>query len=889
MLNQNDGVIAYVSNKLNSSAYEPIATEGNFLVLKIDTNITVVCTYRPPCFQNPSKYVTNLHDILNDISTDTTILTGDINLDIMPDSIKGSTSDYLNMLASLGFTQCIDKPTRKSACLDHFMVKGIKHKIKSAVFGELTDHSPILLYINKIKINKTNEEYVKTILDYDSITKSLKNMTWDQYYLIKNANDAATTLVNILHELIDSNSKTIKITKRNKPIKPWITSGVIKSIRKRDRLHKLLKSSPDEDEEEAIRKYKIYRNICNNIIKNLKTKYFEQKLKTHAKDTKETWKTIKEICEIKQQNSTNIDLLTIDDTPKTSLDKVNCFFTEVGKMLASKTLNKLGKTETTLAREAKKESPLQSLSLFLTHPEEIRILIMKLKISTSPGSDNITSGFLKRYSQFLCEPIAHLINISLETGVFPAIFKESIIIPIHKTGDKSCPTNYRPISLLSTLSKVTEKVVNKRLIAYLENNNMLSSNQYGFRENRSTSDAVLLLTDKITKYLDMGEKCLGVFLDLQKAFDTVSVEVLLTKLENVGVRGVAWLWFRDYLTNRKQRVRVGSVYSDPASAVYGIPQGSTLAPTLFLIYINDLCERRLHKADLLMFADDTVILFHECSWDILKKTVETELISVTTWLNNNLLTLNVSKTKYVPFYKTARSKFPRDLTISLHESSCSRDLTSYQECTCPKIEKASTLKYLGVTLDENLSWKKHVSGVASRIRSLIFIFRKLRNAADLNLLLNTYIALCQCLVNYCICAWGGASKNCLIEAERAQRAVLKVILNVPFKFPTQELYLITKMLSIRKTYIFESIKHLHKNSNSMPITQSKRANKFNLPVVKSAIALRQFNFLAPYLYNIVDKKFKIRCKKIYYVKKITKKWLENLNYNDCEQLFLHNT
>lgn len=155
----------------------------------------------------------------------------------------------------------------------------------------------------------------------------------------------------------------------------------------------------------------------------------------------------------------------------------------------------------------------------------------------------------------LSNPISYLVNLSYETGVFPDIFKTATVCPIYKTGDKSLPTNYRPISLLSSLSKILEKLTNNRLTKYAEKNGYFNDNQFGFRSHRSTDDAVLNLTNKITAYLDNKVKCLGVFLDLQKAFDTVSIPIMISKLENIGIRGNALPWFQDYLTKRNQKVR----------------------------------------------------------------------------------------------------------------------------------------------------------------------------------------------------------------------------------------------------------------------------------------------------------------------------------------------
>ena len=226
-----------------------------------------------------------------------------------------------------------------------------------------------------------------------------------------------------------------------------------------------------------------------------------------------------------------------------------------------------------LNKQSKKSFFLSPIS-----PEDVEVLISTLRVHTAIGPESIPTIILKQFKKLLLKPLTNLINLSFSTGLFPKILKQAKIIPIFKKGDGQDCNNYRPISLLSNISKIIEKLVHMQLCGFLAFNNFLCTNQYGFPNLHPTNHALITITEKIRKAIDNGEITCGVFLDLQKAFDTVDHEILLSKLEHYGIRGVPLKWFKTFLTQQYQYVSIKNSISETLTNDHGVSQGSVLGP-----------------------------------------------------------------------------------------------------------------------------------------------------------------------------------------------------------------------------------------------------------------------------------------------------------------------
>lgn len=387
------------------------------------------------------------------------------------------------------------------------------------------------------------------------------------------------------------------------------------------------------------------------------------------------------------------------------------------------------------------------------------------------------------------------------------------------------------------------------------------------------------------------------FLDLKKAFDTVSLPILVQKLEAIGIRGIPLELLRSYLTDRKQRVKLEHHISEDADVSYGVPQGSVLGPTLFLVYINDLCKLRTENAKLYAYADDTAVIFHGKTWNDVKEVAEKGMSLVCKWLDNNLLTLNTAKTKYICYSMNSRGQHRGNFDVMVHK--CILD--SGRICDCPKLDKVTHTKYLGVIIDCNLSWYPHLEHVATRLRKLSWIFKTLRHVvppvvtnpknpdSTKNILNEIYIALAQSVIIYCIPIWGGAAKTKFLDLERVQRSLIKVMYFKKRRYPTGMLYQESNLLSIRKLYILQTLLKKHKDLPYDPKIKTKRRYDLAAKTIstRTKFARTQYSAQSSFLYNKINKEIDIYEENYYECKKNVTKWLNALEYDEVEALLEH--
>ena len=408
--------------------------------------------------------------------------------------------------------------------------------------------------------------------------------------------------------------------------------------------------------------------------------------------------------------------------------------------------------------------------------EDLYHAIFCMKAKRSAGIDKISVRLLQEAGTTILESLHYIFNLSIKTGIFPEDWKTARVTPIYKSDGKAECGNYRPISVISNVAKIFEKLIYNQLLVFLNENEVIAKNQSGFRSNHSTETTLLHLTNNWLTNMDKGLINGVVFLDLKKAFDTVDHNILLSKLERCGVRGTALKWFQSYLYGRKQICRINNTESSKTNIHCGVPQGSNLGPLLFLIYINDL-PHCLQTTTASMFADDTNLsCTGRTSADIEYK-INKDLDNIRKWIICNKLTLNLKKTEFM----IIGSK-PRLDTISETPKILYGD---YQ------LKRIKQKKTLGLIIDDQLKWNEWNNEQCKTISKGVALLRNAKDFVSQEVLATMFNSLVLPYFNYCSTVWHGNNSSHTDNLFKLQKRAARIITNSDY--------------SIRSTQIFETL------------------------------------------------------------------------------------
>ena len=512
-------------------------------------------------------------------------------------------------------------------------------------------------------------------------------------------------------------------------------------------------------------------------------------------------------CKKSSLTELNIDGVLVSD-PKIIANNLNVFFTNVARQI----VEEIPPSDIPLYDNVNmipNDIPLLNFSNTPVTCTEILETLKLLQPKLSQDFNGLSMYLVKKLSFQLAKPLCHLINLSFSTGVVPTQLKIAKIIPIFKSGDPLCMDNYRPISLLSCFSKNFEKIACIRLSIFLENNKLLSDNQFGFRSNHSTVHPMLKFMNHVSNALNKKKHCIAIFCDLRKAFDTVDHEILFKKLERLGICGSTLKWFKSYLSERKQFVSIDGVLSDLLEILIGVPQGSILGPILFLIYVNDLPEWSNLLA--LLFADDTTLLASDDNIDDLILHVNSEFKKIVTFFRAHKLSLHPEKTQFILFTNSTIVKQKNiPLVINMNNHTLDNPGLIFPMKRISSSSDTPAVKFLGIYFDPDLNFKIQIRNISSKISKSLFILRRAKTFLSEKALKTLYYSLIHCHLIYGIHIWSSTAQSNLKELVLKQKNAIRIITSSKYNSHTSPLFKQSKILPFESLVMFFKLQFMSK-------------------------------------------------------------------------------
>jgi hypothetical protein len=797
------GIGIFILNKHRFNLISEISNDlDNYILINLpEYNMNLGLLYSPPD-ADKTIMINNLETFFTNKST---LIFGDFNINLLDNS--NNTRDYMDCILANDFfvVNNVDEsfPTRVSSngngtIIDHIIsnIKNLKCKV-NYIDSDLSDHKALLIdqSFHKITTPRNCERSTFRVTNFQQLKQQLLNNPFKIDDDL-DANTLAEDFVCHLNSSIDMCSRSNIINNSKQYKNPWITKELLQLCKTKSHLFKLKKLHPNDHD--IISKYKVASNKVTALTKKLKTSYYNS---IPTNNAKKFWNSINCIVYNKPKCSSSIPIKLYDvDNAKLISDPqlvagiFNKYFCNIGNKLASNIPNTICQFETIY------ENQMSSCYFYKTDANEIMKIIDELKSDSVPGHDAIPCKFFKYCKSIISKEISIIINKCLKDGTYPEILKIGKVTPIFKSGNKSDPANYRPITVLPILSKIFEKVILTRLSSFLNSINFISPFQYGFCPASSTEAACISLLNDIQKGLDRKKNIqVGLlFIDLSKAFDTVPHDLLLNKLSKLGLKHTELSLFESYLSHRRQFVKCNNCTSTKQFILCGVPQGAILSPTLFNIFINDIAKLPL-KGKITIYADDICLKYENLNPNQIARDMESDLLLLNEWFKANKLSLNVKKTKFM-FIGPRHVKNDNIIPPKLNNT---------------YIERVNEYKYLGLIIDSGLKWTAHINYIKFKIFPFIGILKRLKSVLTINIKKQIYFSFVQSHLNYLNIIWGSAAKTHIKCIKVLQNYAIKNIYNLNFWEPTTNIYKIANLPSLDTLRYINLAKFLYKLENNL--------------------------------------------------------------------------
>jgi len=505
--------------------------------------------------------------------------------------------------------------------------------------------------------------------------------------------------------------------------------------------------------------------------------------------------------------------------------------------------------------------------------ERIRKIIRSLSNSKSIGIDELDSYSLKVAADFVVYPIHHIVCLSIIQQKFPDSWKFSKVIPLHKKGEVLERKNYRPVAILSPLSKVLEKIVFEQVYNYFTKFNLFHSSLHGYRKNRSTQTALLQVYDRWVRASHEGKLSGVVLLDLSAAFDLVDSDLLLRKLQLYGFESDILTWMKSYLTNRFQAIWIDHVLSEFAHCEVGVPQGSILGPLLFLIFFNDLPLSVNCSLD--AYADDSSMTVSGKSIEEISNTLTECCKTVSDWMLGNKLKLNADKTHLLTFGTSSRLKMQESSVVVHMDGIRLNESTDRNELL------------LGCYVESTLKWHKQIDYSMGKLQVWLGALRKLGNKLPFDLRNRIAGGVFTSVLTYCLPVFGGCGKTDLDALQVMQNSAARYVSQSGKDVPRKVIFGKTGWLTVRQLVYYHTVLCIFRIRSSQEpeylseiLTRDNRRNKIIVPNSNLTLARKSFCFRGAEDWNRLPEEIRT-CSQIQTFKAKLKSWtLENISQFD---------